>query len=51
MPTKKINIVDNEDQDDDVPFLSPEALKALQEFYEENRESEEILEENWVKFK
>lgn len=40
-----------EDDDDDVPQLSAEALKALQEFYTESEakpEGSTEVEENWV---
>lgn len=38
------NIVD----DDDVPCLSAETFKALQEFYAEKEVVEKSMDENWV---
>lgn len=36
-------------EDDDIPTLSVETLKALQEFYAENQvEEKKEIDENWV---
>ncbi len=39
---------DKFDDDDEVPQLSAETLKALQEFYAESQASLENLKEDWV---
>ena len=36
------------DSDDDVPQLSADTLKALQEFYAENQDAPEKIDEDWV---
>jgi hypothetical protein len=38
------------DEDDDVPKLSAETLKALQEFLIERESQEKAIDENWVKY-
>jgi hypothetical protein len=40
-----------DDSDDDVPQLSVEALRALQEFYAESESNCAKIDEDWVKFK
>ena len=40
---------DKFEEDDDVPQLSAETLKALQEFYAESQASLENLKEDWVR--
>ncbi len=43
------NKVINNESDDDVPSLSAETFKALQEFYAECEVAEEkMIKENWV---
>lgn len=37
-----------DESDDDVPQLSADTLKALQEFYAENENSAEDIDEDWV---
>ena len=37
------------EEDDDVPFLSADTFKALQEFYTEKEAVEKSIHENWVK--
>lgn len=39
-----------DDDDDDVPQLSAETLKALQEFYAENKNKDNEIDEDWVIF-
>ena len=39
---------DSSQIDDDIPTLSAETLKALQEFLTERQEQEKIIDENWV---
>lgn len=38
----------SQDDDDDVPCLSAETFKALQEFYVEKEAIEKSIDENWV---
>ena len=40
--------VDSSQIDDDIPTLSAETLKALQEFLTERQEQEKMIDENWV---
>ena len=44
------NNVEDED-DDDVPQLSADTLKALQEFYAETEDNCAKIDEDWVGFK
>ncbi len=50
-----VNNKDNliQDEDDDIPKLSAETLKALQEFYAESEliENKTEINENWVIFR
>ena len=43
-----MSVLINNNDDDDIPQLSAEALKALQEFYAEAEIQEKKLDENWV---
>lgn len=40
----------NDDNDDDVPYLSADTFKALQEFYAEKEAIEKGIDENWVRY-
>lgn len=42
-------IISRQDDDDDVPQLSAEALRALQEFYAESEAQAKQIDENWVR--
>ena len=41
--------VGQSENEDDVPTLSAETLKALQEFLVERESQEKLIDENWVK--
>lgn len=40
-----------QEDDDDVPQLSIEAFKALQDFYAETEAQSKQIDENWVSYK
>lgn len=46
---KTTQMTNQNDDDDDVPFLSADTFKALQEFYTEKEAVEKSMDENWVK--
>ncbi len=41
-------LIKNSQVDEDIPTLSAETLKALQEFLAERESQEKIIDENWV---
>ena len=52
LDTKSIESFENkrtESDDDDMPVLSVEAMRALQEFYAESEANAHKIEEDWVK--